>query len=264
MGMSGKLLWFADQFPLICAGLSPLKSDRTVLTTLSGVYAFAVLSVVVGENASWIVALFKSGVNQEWLGFLGAVLGSLMTIAAGVIAWLAAQRTIAANEALAARRERDTLAVVQKELTPKLEQFVLYWRVIEKASHGNSDVCRTGVDLIKSLAGDGISDEWLDEMRKLGSDLSPVKRYQFVDVLRGFQLVRRQLLQDASTGMFGDSLWLKSLRTMLSHLDKYLKSFDCDLAKRFDQFLKSPIDHREIAEHLEPLVSQFEKTGKIQ
>jgi len=53
------------------------------------------------------------------------------------------------------------------------------------------------------------------------------------------------------------------LRTMLSHFERYLRVFDPMMAQRFEGFTKSAIDHRDLAEHIDPLVEAFEKTGTI-
>ena len=60
-----------------------------------------------------------------------------------------------------------------------------------------------------------------------------------------------------------DNFWLSGLRTMLSHFERYLSIFDPQAAQKFDVFAKAPIDHRSTAEHLLPLVVEFEQTGRI-
>lgn len=120
-----------------------MKSDRQLLLFLWGIYAFTVGSVVIGNSAEFIIAAAKAGINQEWLGFAGSVLGGLMTIIAGAVAWIAAQRTIEANQTLSERRERNTYAVIQQELKPRVEMFVRYWRIIQKASRSSNDIRRT-------------------------------------------------------------------------------------------------------------------------
>jgi hypothetical protein len=132
-------------------------------------------------------------VNQEWLGFTGSIIGGLITAGAGAAAWIAAQRTINVTRAVAERREDATYRVIQHELSPKVEMFVRYWRVIQRASKGGPEIKRNGEVLIRSIFEDGTSENWFDEMRRLGSDLGPIKRRELIDVLLGMRLVRDQI-----------------------------------------------------------------------
>ena len=210
--------------------------------------------------------ILKTGVNQEWLGFAGAIIGGLITAGAGAAAWIAAQRTIATTRVVAHRREEATYCVVQNELSSKVEIFVRYWRIIQRASKSNPEIKRNGAVLIRSIAENGITDTWLDEIRKLGSDLDPLRRRQLIDVLLGLRLVRDQITARTDDDV-GDNkaayFYLLNLRTMLSHFERYLRVFDPMMAQRFEGFTKSAIDHRDLAEHIDPLVEAFEKTGTI-
>ena len=71
-----------------------MKNDRHLLVLLLAIYLFAIVVVVVGAGSQAITAFFSRGVNQEWLGFTGSIIGGLITAGAGVAAWMAAQRTI--------------------------------------------------------------------------------------------------------------------------------------------------------------------------
>jgi hypothetical protein len=240
-----------------------MKSDKHLLVILLVIYGFAIVVVVVGAGSQALTSVLKSGVNQEWLGFAGSVIGGLITAGAGVAAWVAAQRTINATRNIAERREDATYRVIQRELSPKVEMFVRYWRIIQRASRGNAEIKRNGEVLIRSIVEDGISEGWLDEIRKLGSDLSPIKRRELIDVLLGIQLVRDQLRKKAGEDNRDIYFYLLSLRTMLSHFEKYLQAFDPEMARRFDRFTKSTVDHRDLAEHIDPLIKTFEDTGGI-
>lgn len=57
--------------------------------------------------------------------------------------------------------------------------------------------------------------------------------------------------------------YLLNLRTMLSHFARFMQAFDPLMARQFDRFTKSAINHRAIAEHVEPLIERFEETGDI-
>ena len=240
-----------------------MKSDRQLLLLLGCIYAFAVGSVIIGNSAEIIVAVAKAGVNQEWLGFAGSFPGGLMTIVAGAIAWIAAQRTIEASQTLAERRERNTCTVIQHELKPGVEMFVRYWRIIQKALRSNNTTKANGVALIRSITDHGISDDRLDEMRKLGSNLNLINRRDLLEVLQGLRLVREQLKAEVTDHNRANNCWSLSLRTMLSHFERHLREFDSEMAKRFDEFTKSQIDHRDLAEHIDPLITQFQETGNI-
>ncbi len=153
-----------------------MKSDKGLLTLLLAIYFVAIVVVVVGAGSQTITAVLRSGVNQEWLGFAGSIIGGLITAGAGAAAWIAAQRTINITLAVAERKEDATYRVIQRELSPKVEMFVRYWRVIQRASKAGPEIKRNGETLIRSIVEDGISENWLDEMRKLGSDQGENRR----------------------------------------------------------------------------------------
>jgi hypothetical protein len=241
-----------------------MKSDKHLLILLLAIYSFAIGVVVIGAGHPTVTQILKAGVNQEWLGFTGAIIGGLITAGAGAAAWIAAQRTITTTRTIAHRREDATYRVVQGELSSKVEMFVRYWRIIQRASKSKPEIKRDGAILIRSIAESGITDAWLDEIRKLGSDLDPLRRRQLIDVLVGLRLVRDQIAAKTDdSDNRAVHFYLFSLRTMLSHFERYLQAFDPMLAQRFDGFTKSAIDHRDLAEHIDPLVETFEKTGTI-
>jgi hypothetical protein len=240
-----------------------MKSDRHLLVLLLAIYLFAIVVVVVGAGSQAITAFLNRGVNQEWLGFTGSIIGGLITAGAGAAAWIAAQRTINVTRAVAERREDATYRVIQHELSPKVEMFVRYWRVIQRASKGGPEIKRNGEVLIRSIFEDGTSENWFDEMRRLGSDLGPIKRRELIDVLLGMRLVRDQIKIKNDGENRATHFYLLNLRTMLSHFDRYLRAFDPEMARRFDSFTKSAIDDRALAEHIDPLIQTFEETGGV-
>ncbi len=241
-----------------------MKNDKHLLALLLGIYLFAIGVVVVGAGSQAVTAALKSGVNEAWLGFTGSIIGGLITASAGAAAWFAAQRTINAARAVAERRENATYTVIQRELSPKIEMFVSYWRIIQRASKGGTEIKQNGEVLIRSIGDSGISEDWLEEMRKLGSDLGPGKRRELIDLLLGMQWVRdRVKVATDRENERAAHFYLLNLRTMLSHVDRYLKAFDPEMARRFDGFTKSNVDHRMLAEHTEPLIKTFEETGNL-
>jgi hypothetical protein len=242
-----------------------VKNDKHLLILLITIYLFAVAVVVVGAGFPIITAVLKSGVNQEWLGFTGSILGGMITAGAGVAAWIAAQRTIDVTQAVAARREDATYRLIQRELSPKVEMFVRYWRVIQRTSKATPEIKRNGEVLLRSIAVAevGISETWLDEMRILSAELSPTKRRELIDVLRGVELVQGQIKRKTDGENRDIHFYLINLRTMLSHFERWLQAFDPEMAHRFDDFAKSDIDHRGLAEHMDPLIKAFEETGNV-
>jgi hypothetical protein len=240
-----------------------MKGDKNLLMLLLAIYLIAISVVVVGAGSQAITEVLKSGVNQEWLGFAGSIIGGLITAGAGVAAWVAAQRTINATRAVSERRENAAYNVIQRELSPKVEMFVRYWRVIQSANRGGAEIKRNGELLIRSIAEDGISENWLDEIRKLGSELGPIKRRELIDVLLGLQLVRDRIKVKTDGENTAAHFYLLNLRTMLSHFERYLQAFDPEMARRFDNLTKSALDHRNLAEHVDPLVKTFEDTGGV-
>jgi uncharacterized membrane protein YcjF (UPF0283 family) len=98
-----------------------MKSDKHLLMLLLAIYLFAIVVVVVGAGSQAITTVLKSGVNQEWLGFTGSIVGGLMTAGAGVAAWIAAQRTLNTTRAVAERREDATYYICQRHFRARME-----------------------------------------------------------------------------------------------------------------------------------------------
>src|SRR5271163_1620994 len=140
-----------------------MKNDKHLLMLLFAIYIFAIIVVVVGAGSEFVTTALKSGANEAWLGFAGSIIGGLITAGAGTAAWIAAQRTINAARVVAERRENDTYVVIQGELLPKIEMFVSYWRIIQRAREGRKEIKENGEVLIRSIGDSGISEDWLEE-----------------------------------------------------------------------------------------------------
>jgi hypothetical protein len=93
-----------------------------------------------------------------------------------------------------------TFQVIKSELSPNVEMFVRFWRVIQRASNAGPEIKRNGVALIRSIVANGISENWLDEVRKLGSELDPIKRRELINVLLGMRMVSDQVKAKTEAG----------------------------------------------------------------
>jgi hypothetical protein len=76
-----------------------VKTDKGLLRVLWTIYLLTISIVAIGAGSEAIANFLKSGVNDQWLGFAGSIVGGLMTAAAGIAAWIAVRRTIDANSA---------------------------------------------------------------------------------------------------------------------------------------------------------------------
>lgn len=88
-----------------------------------------------------IALLAKEGINQEWLGFCGNVLGAVMTLIAAVIAWQAVQRQIRAqriaNEDTRLRREFAARAALPLSLSA-LHKYATQCITLLETLHGRA------------------------------------------------------------------------------------------------------------------------------
>lgn len=196
---------------------------------------------------------------QDWLGFAGALIGAAGTIIAGIIAWRAAQRTIDSDRKLDARREQAVYEVIQIELRPFVDLYVLVWRIVVRAMAGDAEVRRNGIGLAKTIAGGLAVDRTAADILELAKGLDPLRQRRLFDVIQGWQMLDKFFARPEPY----DNFWLLGLQTMLSHFERYLSHFDPEAAHKFDGFAKAPVDHRSTAEHLLPLVVEFEQTGNI-
>src|SRR5262249_46031484 len=117
-----------------------MKSDKYFVGLLVAIYLFAIAIVVIGASSEVIASILKSSVNEQWLGFAGSIIGGLTTAVAGLAAWIAAQRTIQMSQAIAERREQATYSLIRRELSPIVDLFVCFLRVIQRASGANAEV----------------------------------------------------------------------------------------------------------------------------
>jgi hypothetical protein len=183
-------------------------------------------------------------------GLAGGLIGSAGALFAAWIAWHAVMRQINAESDQAYEALREEVERVADTLNS-------YWRIVD-ASIRNKQWRRNGIVLLRTLHPP-VQDLHREISLNLAKRLDPMRRRHFRDVIRSLNWIAEHVAKSPDD----DPLWLENLRTMLSHFNKYLRTFDSAAARRFRWRKKSRLDHRPMAEHLEPLVAKFERDGNM-
>lgn len=193
--------------------------------------------------------------------FAGALIGAAGTVFAGLIAWVAVQYQIENDRQLAKARENGTYQVICKEFRPYVDLYCQVWRIVENSIPGDAEMRQDGINLIKAFSIRVGVEDCVRRIENLANDLDPVRKNRLVDVIQTFKMLDQML--NRAPDSEGDRYWLLNTRTMLSHFDRQLSEFDPVAARRFNSFIKSPLDYRSGAEHVETLVDEFIARGKL-
>jgi hypothetical protein len=187
--------------------------------------------------------------NHETLA--GGLIGAAGALFAAWLAWQAVMRQINA----AADQAYEALRV---ELEPVVDMVNLYWRVVD-ASIRKKEWRSNGYALLRSLQP---RPNELDRhiSKGLVNRLDPVRQRDFNKVMEGLSWLSERMRLNFDDD---EPLWFQNVRTMLSHFDVFLRKFDRIAARKFRWRKKGRLDHGSIAEQYEPLVAEFERTGKI-
>jgi hypothetical protein len=204
---------------------------------------------------------------MDFPGWLGCALAKYENLAAGLIggagalfaawvAWQAIMRQIEVDRKLATLEADRAYEALQVELQSVVDMLDLYWRVVDAAIH-NRKWRQNGGTLLRSLHP---PPEALHQAidKDLGSRLDPIRRRHFLKLMESLSWLAQQMKRPHD-----EPRWFENVRTMLSHFDIFLQSFDPEAAKKFRQRKKTTVDHRSMAAHLEPLIAKFERDGNI-
>jgi hypothetical protein len=115
-----------------------MSSTSFGLLTFIALILVALLTVWLAIAGPLTDALMKATLG-EWLGFMGAVVGSLATPAAAAIAWFAVQRQITNEAAIATAQQREVFQALDDETREFFEHVELVWRAIDLALEPHLD-----------------------------------------------------------------------------------------------------------------------------
>lgn len=197
--------------------------------------------------------------NHE--GLSGGLIGGGGALFAAWIAWRAVMDQIRSDRELATHKEDITYEAICTELDRVIGILDMIWRVVDAAlaKHGkdNSRWRDNGRAVLLAIypGARGLTEIVEAELR---NGLDPIRRSQLANLLASLQWLC-QIIDSRDN----DRLWLENVRTMPSHFNRYLEVFAPERAQRFQTRTKAPVDHRDLDAHLEPTVSQFEKTGNL-
>jgi hypothetical protein len=145
-----------------------------------------------------------------------------------------------------------------------IELLNLCWRALDsslKPSIAN-EKCKTGQAVIVAISPHVSHFVRSSDFTPVVKDLNHIQRRQFSDVWRALNMTVDHI--NGKSDFEGRAfLWLQTLRTQLSHLEIYLRTFNPTLADIFEGRKRANIDSRPLASHLEELVEKYEKTGTI-
>jgi hypothetical protein len=195
----------------------------------------------------------------RWLGcavamhesLAGGLIGAAGALFAAWLAWQAIMRQIS--------HETDqAYEAMQVELEPVVDVLNLYWRVVD-ASIKHEEWRENGFDLMRSLYPCP-SDLHRAVNEDLATRLNPAQHRNFKKLMESLSWVAEKIERSHPDN---DPLWFQTVRTRLSRFRVFLREFDSAAARKFRWRKKSRLDHRSVAEHLETLVANFEKTGRV-
>ena len=109
----------------------------------------------------------KNGVNQEWLGFIGSIIGALISAGAALVAWFAVQHQIKAQRDLFSAP-----SIIAWEEFRGILNLLLYdvngiWRALELATESELDskILDHRLEYVESFFDDLASDGLLADLR---------------------------------------------------------------------------------------------------
>lgn len=235
-----------------------MKDETRLLSVLVAIYLLTIFAALLGIYAPILVQLVKNGVNQEWLGFAGNIIAGLMTIGAAVAAWIAIQKQIASAERIAARSQQDAFEAVSADLRDYCEWVNEIWRAVDYGLARNLEA-RMQIDRITvaMVAAGTISSSPVDQLEPLVSQLSAVQRRSMKAILITIGFIERELRALSSGKRDEKAIYhARIARVNFSHLEKYLQSFNPDLARIFHGRNIDKVNHQNAAAHIRPFINE--------
>ncbi|MGY4616144.1 hypothetical protein ACVWZ4_001371 [Bradyrhizobium sp. USDA 4472] len=201
----------------------------------------------------------------QWLGCVlsrhgelaGGLIGAAGAIIAGMMAWLAAMKTIDDNRA----RELRALEVAHLRIGTIADCFNEVWRVEEKMQQGGDR--ERGTRLIFSLLpldDSRVWDEWIKQLKDLSmSDEFDAKRKIDLKELAETVETVRSYIPIGRNPLIVDPAWRRRLSATLNYFKHTCDKFDPAGPDYFKGRKSSPLDEREDWQHIAGLVNSFVK-----
>ncbi len=195
--------------------------------------------------------------SSDWIAFAGNVVAGVTTLIAATIAWFAVQRQIQVTVQQATLLQQETFDAISADLRDICEALNEIWRTFDFA-RGAPEAEALDRRVIAGVACSSINGAPLDGLELLGKDLTPLRRRSFSNVLAQLKIVNGEIERiargnghEADAGHRIMTAWIQ-----LSHFEKYMQSFNPDLARIFSARQKSNVIHQNIAFHIRPFVNE--------
>jgi hypothetical protein len=199
-----------------------------------------------------IAELLKNGLNEQWLGFLGALIAAFSAIGAAVIAWFAVQRQIRSQERNIERAETLRLAERdQKQIAAKFTATVALTQPVHSAAtvlYGvrmaiaakSPDEVLLWDSATKQACGQ--LEQTLNHysLREIGPEMNIDDRVPFLILV--VQLSSIVNIFNRPTGILPRDQTLVLMKNQLEGLRQYLTTYDLDLANAFERDSTVPIE----------------------
>jgi len=216
-----------------------------------GLGVLAVLTTFVAGGA-WTA---KSILGSDSTVIVAALIGASGTIFAGWMAWAAVQRQISNSE----RNELQAREAVRSEMANLLSDINYVWQILDVAIPNRADKqklksLRAHATVALPILKHSIR---MKDLEVAGPTLGVLDRLRYRDVVRQCGMILKEIEKDSDDLEDGQYWRLLGIRTQFSHFDRYLKAFDKEAAARFEDRVKSKIDHRSQAEQLAPLLDEI-------
>lgn len=201
---------------------------------------------------------------QSWLRDVGPVVvgmfGVLAAVGAGMAAWKAAQRQIAASEQLARRHEVEARDTFAGELSAILGMVDLAWNKVEQAI--NAETVEQRATIFFALFNlrfhfDEIVEKGLPDLGNLAPEMNLRDRRGAITILQQVRAFSEMLNresdrfdEDHNAGRPPDMMRAHFVLLALSHLHEAVRRFDPELIVRFADRPKQAVNWSPMAELL--------------
>jgi hypothetical protein len=192
------------------------------------------------------------------------LLAAAGAIFAAWLAWTAVRDQIRRTDELASAGAREThFAICEILLEDFLGTIDAAWRAVDLAlAPGQNAEQRHGTEVLAQVTFVGFPNptKGFVALEELMPGLAVLEKRRLAFVIMALRWVYKAK-NAAIDKEEPDALrWkLRSVQTMMSHLHKFLLSFDGDLAAVFEGREKTPVDHTPIAASLHKAIDEFER-----
>jgi hypothetical protein len=189
-----------------------------------------------------IAALAKGGVNEQWLGFFGSLLGSCIALLAAFIAYGAVRVQTRTAERVALQKETETLDVLKKNLRFTFQIINYLWKRVDLALEPQIKEARRTYRVGGLMQDLHLlpSKQLIEDLRRTAEGTLPSHRHRFLAVatwLESCDSIREALNRGPQAGEppehFQNRVILL-LQAMFTGLARAVEQFDGQLAKLFE------------------------------